>query len=78
MRNQIDIERVSLRNPAKKAGITYSQSFEEWEAAHGARLDFWAWDNNVYSNQFKAKVLEWWKLHNLVDAHSQDANIKRR
>lgn len=77
MRNGYDIERHPLKHKSRPANISYSLSFAEWEAATGAGLDLWLWDNNHYPNQFKAKVLEWWKLHNLVEAHSQDAGIRK-
>lgn len=54
-------------------GITYNNSFAEWEAAHAARLDLYDWDSGKYPVWFMAKVLAWHKLHNLVEAHTQAA-----
>jgi hypothetical protein len=55
-------------------GITYSNSFAEWEAATVAGLDMWRWEQaGGYPNWFKAKVLAWYKNHNLVEAHTQAA-----
>lgn len=54
-------------------GITYSNSFAEWEAANAARLSLWDWEQGVFPTWFKAKVLAWYKLHNLVEAHTQAA-----
>ena len=52
-------------------GITYSNSFAEWEAANAAGVNLWDWEDGAYPNWFKAKVLAWYKLHNLVEAHTQ-------
>jgi hypothetical protein len=54
-------------------GITYSNSFAEWEAAHAAGLSLWDWEQDTYPNWFKAKILAWSKLHNLAEAHTQAA-----
>lgn len=70
----VPIEFYPLKNPGKASGITYSSSFGEWEAAHGARLDLWKWENNEYPNWFKARVVAWWNDHQLVESHRQDAN----
>ena len=54
-------------------GITYSNSFAEWEAANAAGVSIWDWENGGFPNWFKAKVLAWYKLHSLVEAHTQAA-----
>jgi hypothetical protein len=28
---------------------------------------------NFYNNKFKAKIIAWYKYHNLVKAHAEDA-----
>jgi hypothetical protein len=53
--------------------INYSVSFAEWEAASAAGLDLWKWEQNKYPKSFRAKVLAWYKLHNLVALHQQDS-----
>ncbi len=57
-------------------GISYSSSFGEMEAASAAGLDFFRWmlgDPKPYPNFFKAQVLAWYELHQLVAAHTQEA-----
>ena len=48
-------------------------AFNEYEAATAAGLDLWKWESSDYPRWFKAKVVAWYNLHNLVDAHTQDA-----
>jgi len=73
------IEGANFRNPRDivNPDISYSQDFGELEACHGAGLDMWQWDQNVYPPGFKARVVAWWRLHKLIQLHSQDAAIKR-
>jgi len=47
-------------------------SFAEWDACLGCKLDLWKWDNNEYPIKFKTRVMAFWKLHNLVELHTQD------
>lgn len=56
--------------------IDYNLSFAEWEAATAANLDLWKWESGGFSNYFKAKVVAWYGLHNLVELHKQDALSK--
>mgnify|MGYP001158989645 FL=1 len=51
--------------------------FAEWEAAVAAGLNLWDWDQNRYPKQFKVKVLAWYELHNLVQAHIEDARATK-
>ena len=51
--------------------------FAEWEAAHAAGCDMWLWDTGAYTREFKAKVMAWHELHNLVGLHTHDAAIKK-
>ena len=60
------------------AGITYSQSFFAWEAATAAGLDVWEWESGKYPNWFMARVVAWYRLHKLVEAHSQDAAMSKK
>jgi hypothetical protein len=58
--------------------ISYSQGFAEWEACLGAGLDLWQWETGVYPIQFKARVVAFWRLHNLVRNHTEDAATPKR
>ena len=71
-RNDVPITEYPLRHSVN-VDIKYAQSFLEWEAAHEAGLSLWNWDNGRYSVKFMAKVIAWYKLHNLVKVHSDDA-----
>ena len=71
-RSGIRIEDYRIKNSVQ-AGITYSQGFLEFEAAQEAGLDLWKWYMNYYNNKFKAKIIAWYKYHNLVKAHAEDA-----
>jgi hypothetical protein len=33
----------------------------------------WNWDNGIYPSEFKAKVVAWWILHNVIENHKADA-----
>lgn len=56
-------------------GITYSPSFEEWEAAHEAGLDLAMWEKAVggYDYWFRAKVIAWYRLRRNIALNSEDA-----
>jgi len=45
----------------------------EWEAATSANLNLYDWERGLYSNKFKARVIAFYKYHNLVKIHSEDA-----
>jgi len=69
---------TSVRLPdAINPGITYSNSFAEWEAAQAAGLNLWDWEHGGYTKYFKVKVLAWYKLHSLVEAHTKAAVNKK-
>jgi len=57
-------------------GIKYEYPFFEYEAAAAAHLDLWRWEENEYPNWFKAKVMAWYKLHGMIEAHIADAGRK--
>lgn len=74
----VDIREYPLKD-AVDPGIAYAQGFAEWEAATGAGLDLWKWETNAYPVEFKARVLAWYNLHNLVRSNVEDAvNRKAR
>lgn len=50
--------------------------FEGWEACIEAGLDIEKWHRNEYDRQLMAKVIAWYRLHHLVEAHSQDKAIE--
>jgi hypothetical protein len=56
-----------------QTGISYAQSFAEWEAAAAAGLDLWAWESGRYPASFRARVLAWHQAHKLVELHGQEA-----
>lgn len=58
--------------------ITYSQDFEAWQAGTAAGLDMWKWESGLYPTDFMARCIAWYRLHNLVQAHSQDAAQKKK
>ena len=73
MRGGKPISSVVIRG-AKSPGITHSQKFAEFEACVAAGLDVYIWQFGVlYTPEFKADVLVWYKNHCLVEIHKQDA-----
>lgn len=74
-REGIPIREYQLKD-AINSGITYSNSFLELEAVAEAGLDFYKWTNDEYSVRFKARVIAWYNMHNLIKVHSQDAEAK--
>lgn len=76
-----DIRTAALRHPREfgpRPDIKSGMEFSEWEAARAAGCDLWLWDTHAYTRQFKAKVMAWHELHNLVGLHAQDAALGRR
>ncbi len=45
----------------------------EWSACTEAGLDLWKWVNNEYPVGFKASVVAFYNLKNLVAAHGEAA-----
>ena len=79
-RHDQPIQKATIRNRLHH-GVEYSSRFEEWEACIEAGLDIERWENGEYENSFKAYVIAWHRLHNMVDTHVQDAAMtesKRR
>lgn len=72
---------MGLRNEVKH-GVTYGMNFSEWEAAiaAGATLaELLEWETDgAFPMWFKAKVVAWYRLHNLVQAHIQEAAMPKR
>lgn len=66
------IEDVRVRDSVDP-GIQYGMSFAEWEAGVEAGVDMYKWETGGYPKWFKAKVLAWYRLHNLVKLHTEDA-----
>lgn len=74
-RGGIPIQEMPLRHGVNP-NISYSLSFLGFEAASAAGLDLWQWENGGYDTKFMARVIAWYKLHNLVEAHAKDAASK--
>jgi hypothetical protein len=70
------ISKLSIRNKLHH-GITYSSRFEEWEACIAAGLSIDKWEENEYSNRLKGYVIAWYRVHNMIESHVQDASIDR-
>jgi len=51
---------------------------EGWRAAKYAGLDLWQWENFVYPKWFRAKVIAFFRLDNLISSHSQEAAQPRK
>jgi len=76
-----DIRTAGLMHPrdfGPRANIKSSIEFTEWEAAHEAGCDLWRWHCNEYPTTFKARVMAWYELHNLVQLHQHDAGLTKR
>jgi len=58
--------------------ITYSQTFEFWAAATNANLDLWRWEQGLYPRWFMAKVVAFYRLSNLVEAHKSQAVVAKQ
>jgi len=44
------------------------------EACIAARLDPYKWEETTfYTHAFKARIMAWYRLHNLILAHVEDA-----
>lgn len=56
-----------------QTGIETGMLFTEWEAAHQAGLDLYQWEQGLYPVEFKARVIAWYHLHQLVSMHQEAA-----
>lgn len=50
--------------------------FTEWEACVATGLDLLKWEYRLYPHKFMAKVVAFYNLRKLVDAHVEDAKAK--
>lgn len=60
----------------KSLGIEYDLSFELWESAvaAGAGLDeLHKLDQGLYPKHFKAKLITWFRFHELLELHREIA-----
>lgn len=71
------IEQAGIKN-AVDPGITFSAHFQEWQAGTAAGLSMWQWETGEYPTWFKAKVMAWYELHNLVELHKRDAAMPKK
>jgi hypothetical protein len=53
-------------------------AFSEWQACHAAGCDMWRWHSGEYPHDFKARVMAWHELHQLVALHAQDAVLGKQ
>lgn len=69
-----------LKNPRNFGRLNWDASlnFLEWEAATAAGLDLWRWEQGEYPKRFRARVMAWYNLHNLLDTHRRDASIPKK
>lgn len=74
-RNGISIRKHFLKGGVN-AGITYNQSFAEAEACIAAGLDYHAWRNDFYEQDFKSEVVAWHQMKGLIEAHIKSAEAK--
>ena len=70
------ISKLSIRNKLHH-GVTYSSRFEEWESCIAAGLDIAKWEDNEYTSRLKGYVIAWYRVHNMIESHVQDAGIDR-
>lgn len=67
-----DIRSISVFG-AVNPGITYSPLYREFDACVACGLDLWSWWNGTYPVSFKAKVIAYNNMRNLVKVHTDDA-----
>lgn len=53
--------------------IQYSLDFEGYEAAVEAGLDLQRWEEGNYPPHFMAKTIAWYRNHNALKQHMEDA-----
>lgn len=71
-RSGIPIEDYPVKHGVN-VNITYSPAYAELEACIAANLDPWRWERGAYSVPFKAKIIAWHQLHQLIELNAQDA-----
>jgi hypothetical protein len=59
-----------------QTGIGFSLMYDEYEACVAAGLDLEKWIYGDYETAFKNYIIAWFRLHRLVEAHSNDAQTK--
>ena len=59
-------------------GISYAPEFELWEAAVAAGLDVSLLDLGAYPIRFLAKLIAWYRYHNLINTHIEIAKQPKR
>ncbi len=60
------------------SGIGSSLTFEGYQACVKAGLDLERWSTFDYERQFMINVVAWYRLSNLVEAHSHDAVLRKQ
>jgi hypothetical protein len=70
---------LRIKNPLK-TNISYARTFEEFEACVAAGMDVERWEDMrpevTYSRELKAKVIAWYRLRGMIEAHTGDAQIE--
>jgi hypothetical protein len=78
-RHNEPIENVRVKHSVDP-DIDFSIEFLGWQAAvkAGANLDqLLKWDNGEYPRVFMARVIAWYELSGLVEAHQEDASMSK-
>lgn len=75
-RNGLPIRQVRAKH-AINPGISYSLTYEEWEACIECGLDLERWVNNDYPLPFKAQVVAFNRCRQLVRLHIDDASAPK-
>lgn len=75
-RHGLPIRTVRTKH-AISTGISYSLTFEEWDACVTCGLDLERWVNNDYPLSFKARVVAFHRSRKLVELHTTDASIPK-
>ena len=47
--------------------------YEEWDSCVNVGLDLWMWFNDIYTREFKGKVMAFAGLRHLEKMHTEDA-----
>jgi hypothetical protein len=74
-KRNVPIEKMGLSHQLT-TGITYSLTFEGYEACVWAGLDLERWANYQYDRLFMVKVVAQYRLHNMIEAHNADEQTK--
>ncbi len=71
-RSGVPIEEYPVKHGVNP-NISYTPAYAELEACVAANLDPWTWERGGYNVAFKAKILAWYQLRQLIELNTQDA-----